>query len=218
MNNNFKYKLFGRFRGRKKNQKLFSSDINAFNLDISEDLILENYNILDIGSGSGENALFQAKSKPSSKIITCEIFEDGNINLLNKIILDQIKNIYLYKGNVLEFFDQIKQTPTFDEVWILFPDPWPKQRHHKRRLLNKNFLNLIINYLKIGGKLFIASDSQSYILSIIENIYDSQDFFLWKNQSVEEWNYENLKLPSTKFYKKAIKSNRNTMFFELHKI
>ena len=179
MNNNFKYKLFGRFRGRKKNQKLFSSDINAFNLDISEDLILENYNILDIGSGSGENALFQAKSKPSSKIITCEIFEDGNINLLNKIILDQIKNIYLYKGNVLEFFDQIKQTPTFDEVWILFPDPWPKKRHNKRRIIQPDFVELLERRLKQNGLIHLATDWEAYaehILEVMESFEGLQNY------------------------------------------
>ena len=64
----------------------------------------------------------------------------------------------------------------------------------------------------------IATDSQSYIQSIIKNIFLMQNIYIWNNQKVSEWNYNNLELPRTKFYKKATKSNRNSMFFELLKI
>jgi tRNA (guanine-N7-)-methyltransferase len=124
----------------------------------------------------------------------------------------------LFQGNVLEFFDLLKKEKIFNEIWILFPDPWPKIRHHKRRLLNENFLKKIHSYLKDDGRVMIASDSSTYLSSILVNIYQLKDYFLWKNQRVNFWNYQYLDLPITKFYKKAKKSNRNTMFIELIKI
>ena len=218
MNKKFKYKLFGRFRGRKRSQPLDVSYMNDYEISIKTDINKNNFNILDIGSGSGENAIHLSKLKPKSNIFTCEIFEDGNINLVNQIIKNNIKNIKLFNGNVLEFLDNINLDYYLNEVWILFPDPWPKIRHHKRRLINVNFLKIISSHLKKGGKIFIATDSASYTHSILNVINSSQDHFFWENQRLEYWKYAILNLPETKFFKKAQKSNRNSIIFELRKI
>jgi len=214
----FKYKLFGRFRGRKKIDHPSFRDAKKYQFKAEKNINKSKYNILDIGSGSGENALFLSNIYPKSTIITCELFDDGNVNLINQIIKNKIMNICLFQGNVLEFLDYTEPLLTFDEIWILFPDPWPKIRHHKRRLINNFFLENISKYLKHSGKLMIATDSQSYIQSIIKNIFLIQSTYIWNNQKVSEWNYGNLDLPRTKFYKKATKSNRMSMFFELLKI
>ena len=214
----FKYKLFGRFKGRKKSYLLSLNDFKKNLINKDTNIYPKNYNILDIGSGSGENAVYLSFIHPHAKIITCELFEDGNINLSNAIIKKSIDNIKLFQGNVLEFLDYIKKSKIFNEIWILFPDPWPKARHHKRRLLNINFLELIYSYLKDEGRIFIATDSQTYIQLILSIIYKARDYFIWENQQLEEWDYENLDLPETKFLKKAKKSNRKTMFFQLKKI
>jgi tRNA (guanine-N7-)-methyltransferase len=212
---NFKYKLFGRFKGRKKSKQI---SFNNYKVSIKDDIDHRNFNILDIGSGSGENALFLSNFYSNAKVITCELFEDGNINLFNSIQINKIDNIRLFNGNVLEFLDKLNHFLIFDQIWILFPDPWPKKRHHKRRLINSSFLKKVHLYIKNSGKLMIASDSQSYIQSILEIIYDVKEFYCWKNQRVAKWNYSNLELPRTKFYRKAEKSNRNTMIFKLRKI
>jgi len=214
----FKYKLFGRFKGRKKTNLLSSKEFTKFIINKDSNIYLKSYNILDVGSGSGENAVYLSFIFPHAKIITCELFEDGNINLSNEIIKKNINNIKLFQGNVLELLDFYKKSKIFNEIWILFPDPWPKTRHHKRRLLNINFFELIHFNLKNKGKVFIATDSQSYIQSILSIIYKVRDYFFWENQLFEEWDYENLNLPKTKFFKKAKKSNRKSMFFQLKKI
>ena len=214
----FKYKLYGRFKGRKKSYLLSSNEFkkNLINKDVN--IYSKNYNILDIGSGSGENAVYLSFIHPQARIITCELFEDGNINLSNEIVKNNTDNIKIFQGNVLEFLDCIKESKIFNEIWILFPDPWPKARHHKRRLLNINFLELIYFYLKDSGRIFIATDSQTYIQSILSIIYKVRDYFIWENQQLEEWDYENLDLPKTKFFKKAKQSNRKSIFFQLKKI
>ena len=214
----FKYKLYGRFKGRKKSYLLSSNEFkkNLINKDVN--IYSKNYNILDIGSGSGENAVYLSFIHPQARIITCELFEDGNINLSNEIMKNNTDNIKIFQGNVLEFLDCIKESKIFNEIWILFPDPWPKVRHHKRRLLNIKFLELIYFYLKDSGRIFIATDSQTYIQSILSVIYKVRDYFIWENQQLEDWDYENLDLPKTKFFKKAKQSNRKSIFFQLKKI
>ena len=214
----FKYKLFGRFKGRKRNEEINSNLINLYKINTTINLDANCYNILDIGSGSGENAINLSDKYTEARIITCELFKDGNLNLINKIIENNIKNINLFHGNVLEFLDNINCPNIFDEVWILFPDPWPKMRHHKRRLINPFFLKKISYFIKKSGNLMIATDSKSYTYSILKSIYEAQDYFLWQNPRINLWDYQYLNLPKTKFYKKALKSNRNSMFFRLNKI
>lgn len=215
---NFKYKLFGRFKGRKRNHKIFEKNHKKYEIDLNKKIDKFKYNILDIGSGSGENAIFLSNIFPKAKIITCELFEDGNINLCNLLIDNNIKNIYLYKGNVLEFLDKININLIFDEIWMLFPDPWPKIRHHKRRLINYSFLLKIHRYLKKDAKVMIGTDSDSYTQSILLSIYNSRDIYNWENQIVSQWDYNVLNLPKTKFSEKSKKSNRKSMFFVLKKI
>lgn len=214
----FKYRLFGRLKSRKKKFLKSFHHLEKYKLDISIDINKKNYNILDIGSGSGENAIYLSNIFPKAKIITCELYENGNINLCNKIINNNIKNIHLFYGNVLELLDQIDPLFFFDEIWILFPDPWSKIRHHKRRLINNIFMKKIASFHKNSGKLIIATDSQSYIHSIMKIVYDSQHLYFWQNQRVQEWDYDISEIPRTKFYKKAKKLNRKSMFFLLNKI
>ncbi len=214
----YKYKIFGRFKGRKKTNINYENCIDRFRIDIINDVNKNRKNILDVGSGNGDNAILLSKKNPDSKIFTCEIYKDGNINLSQNIEKNNISNILLFEGNVLEFMDQLSDKFVFDEIWILFPDPWPKARHHKRRLINRDFFKKIYVYLKNTGKVLIATDSDSYKEEIIKLIYEFQNMYLWKNQKYSLWNYGALDLPRTKFYQKALKSNRKSMFFQLNKI
>ena len=214
----YKYKLFGRFKGRKKNNKYVLNFLNDLNINIKKDIHKNNYNILDIGSGSGENAIYLSNIYPNAQIIACELFKDGNINLCNQIILNKIKNISLFQGNVLKFLDILNQKSIFDEIWILFPDPWPKVRHQKRRLINSKFIVFLHFYLKKNASLVMVTDSRSYKRSILNVIYNLKNMYFWENQNFEDWNYDLLDLPRTKFNQKAIKSNRNSMIFKLNRI
>ena len=218
MNKTNIYKIFGRLKSRKKQSKLTEYNLKKLQVNIDIDLNPKNYNILDIGSGSGENAINLSSLKPNAKIITCELFQDGNINLSDAIIKKKISNIKLFIGNVLEFLDTIENKKIFDEIWILFPDPWPKKRHHKRRLINNDFIKKIFSFQKNNGTLFISSDSPNYIESIFYTLYKNKDLYFWKNQKFHEWNYEFLKLPETKYFKKAKKLNKKSIFLELKKI
>ena len=213
-----KYRIHGRTRGRKNIQLINYKYFTDYLVNLRTDIIKCKNNILDVGSGSGENTIFLAEQNPDTLIIACEIFHDGNINLYNQLIKLKFNNIKLFRGNVIQLFDQLKIDSYFNEIWILFPDPWPKNRHHKRRLINNNFFKKVYPFLKKEGKIFIATDSIPYLNSMLNNIYDIKSLFRWKNDKPNSWIYKTKDLPQTKFYKKAENVNRTSFFIELEKI
>ena len=215
---NYKYKIHGRLKGRKKIKLLNEELYNKFAIDFHKDILKNKRIILDIGSGSGENSIVLAKENPRALVIACEIFLDGNINLCNEIYKQKLKNIRLYNNNIIKFFDNLTSKNLFNEIWILFPDPWPKLRHQKRRLINIFFFKRLFNLLKTKGMIYICTDSVSYLNSIIFTIYKTKKLFQWSNDMPYLWKYEFQNLPNTKFYKKAKKSNRQSFFIALRKI
>ncbi len=213
-----KYRIYGRTKGRKKIKFFDNNFFKDCIIDLKKDINKNKKTILDIGSGSGKNSLLLAKKNPDALIIACDIFEDGNIILCNNIFKSKLNNTKLFIGNVIKLFDQLKLDSCFNEVWILFPDPWPKNRHHKRRLIKNNFFKRIHSLLKDQSKIFISTDSTSYLISILNSIYDIQSLFRWQNDRPQKWIYEKLNLPHTKFFIKARDSYRPSFFIELVKI
>ena len=214
---NQEYKLFGRKRARKKKQINNIKEVSKYFVKFIEFKKNKRY-VLDIGSGSGENSINLSNIYPKSEIIACDIFLDGNYNLCNKIIDKKIKNISIYNGNVLELLDSIKTTNLFNSVWILFPDPWPKKKHFKRRLINKKFMLKLNKYINKGGFVHIVIDNQSYFRQILNVIYDIRKYLLWINQDKISWEFDLNIFPETKFYKKAIKYSRNPIYIKLKKL
>jgi len=122
---------------------------------------------LEIGFGNGLNLVRQAEHYPDRNFIGCEIYESGIgstlINLKNK----NINNVRIAVGDALETIECLS-IKSLDGVFILFPDPWPKKKHNKRRLVTKDFLKNIGPKMKDHAKLFITTDDRSYAQDIIE--------------------------------------------------
>ncbi|MBQ6011850.1 MAG: tRNA (guanine-N7)-methyltransferase, partial [Alphaproteobacteria bacterium] len=120
--------------------------------------------ILEIGFGNGEHLRELAIRNPNSIIIGAEPFANGVAALLSSItnesdnsVLDEYKNIRVFPDDVrllLKDFENVK----FSEIWVLHPDPWPKARHEKRRLLNHDFLNLLSEYMTKDSSIIIGTD------------------------------------------------------------
>ncbi len=104
-----------------------------------------------------------------------------------------------------------------DEIWILFPDPWPKKKHYKRRLINDVFFYKISSILLSSGKIFIVTDSISYFISILNSISKSK-LFQWINNKPHDWQYSNHNIIKTKYYKKTLNCNIKSMIMILSKI
>ena len=213
MINNSTYRLYGRTKGRKnnKNNDAFLK-IKLINIDD------KNYNILDIGSGFGESTIKIAKKNKKKIVICCDKYIDGLNNIFNNAQKELLDNIYIYQGNVHKMLDEYCINNSISEVWILFPDPWPKKKHFKRRLIDKFFFNKLKTYLKHDATINIASDSKSYNSQILRTINQVKTDFLWVNQSKSEWEYDTNTLPETKYYKKALENGRKPFYVKLKKL
>ena len=128
----------------------------------------ESGTILEIGFGNGEHLRDLSLANPDSIIVGAEPFANGVAALMSSIanesdntILPQYKNIRIFPDDVrllLKDFEDMK----FSEIWILHPDPWPKARHEKRRLLGHDFLNLLSKHLGKTGQIIIGTDHWEY--------------------------------------------------------
>ena len=213
MINNSTYRLYGRTKGRK------NKNVNEKFLQIKLTKIdNKKYNILDVGSGFGESTIKLAKQDKNKIVICCDKYIDGLNNVFKKSQIDSLENIYIFQGNVHKMLDECCKENSISEVWILFPDPWPKKRHYKRRLIDQNFFTKIKKYLKYGATINLATDSKSYIFQILRTIYNVKKDFAWLNQSKSEWDYESEILPETKYYKKALKNGLNPFYIKLKKL
>ena len=217
ISNNYSNRLFGRTRGRSKKKidlKKYHQTVAKYQFQNCDEKI--NY-ILDIGTGYGETSIFLANQFLDKVVISCEKYIDGNIILLKNIEKNKIKNIRLHNGNVYDILESIRRE-CFDLVWIFFPDPWPKNRHAKRRLITSDFLVKLHNTLKENSEIYIATDSTIYVRFILNSIYNCKDYFVWLNQSEMNLHIKDYFDIETKYYKKAINSQRKPSLFILRKL
>tara|TARA_Y100001970_G_scaffold151833_1_gene185975 strand:+ start:12230 stop:12871 length:642 start_codon:yes stop_codon:yes gene_type:complete len=212
--NKFKYRLFGRSKGRGKNTQISkeANNIKITKIDSCK------YNVIDIGCGYGESTLEIAMSETKKNVIACEKYVDGINNIVKIKTKNLLNNISIFHGNVHQLFDEFCPKNSISEIWILFPDPWPKKKHNKRRLINENFLDKLRLYLKKEALIHIATDSQPYLSEILISICNFKNYYSWINQSKAEWDYSNLELPKTKYFQKAQKNGNNSFYLKLMKL
>ncbi|HNY25074.1 MAG TPA: tRNA (guanine(46)-N(7))-methyltransferase TrmB [Alphaproteobacteria bacterium] len=136
--------------------------------------------ILEIGFGAGEHIRELALQNPDKIILGAEPFINGVASLLSSVTVEsdnqiktEFKNIFIYPDDVRKIIkkDSSEFVPIlFSEIYILHPDPWPKARHEKRRLLNSDFLNLLSERLEKDGRIIIGTDHWEYYEWIIEQL------------------------------------------------
>jgi len=124
--------------------------------------------VLEIGCGSGTSTLAMAKDEPGIDVIAVEIYRRGLAQLLCAIEREQVRNIRLIRGNALDVLQGLITPGSLSGVRVFFPDPWPKARHHKRRLLQPVTVDLIADRLVPGGVLHAATDHPGYAEQIAE--------------------------------------------------
>ena len=132
--------------------------------------IFESYKplILDIGFGSGESTINHAISHPENNYLAVEVHRPGIGRLLNKIEENTLTNIKIIRYDVIDILQEQIPDYSLTQIFIFFPDPWPKKRHHKRRLINTQLIKLIKKKLVMHGRLHIATDWEDYANNIME--------------------------------------------------
>lgn len=143
---------------------------------------------LEVGFGNGEHLIAQAQAHPEIGFIGCEPFINGVSALYKEIKDKNIHNIRVWADDVRPFFDRLKQE-SLERVFVLFPDPWPKTRHHKRRFINQDNLTKIARVLKEDGLLRMATDHAGLATWMLEECLEYPDLY-WTAQSKDDWQKE----------------------------
>jgi tRNA (guanine-N7-)-methyltransferase len=124
--------------------------------------------VLEIGCGTGTSTVAMAVAEPELNVIAVEVYRRGLAQLLNGIDREGLTNIRLVRGDGVDVLEQMLEPSSLTGVRVFFPDPWPKVRHHKRRLLQPATVALIANRLRPGGVLHAATDHAGYAEYIAE--------------------------------------------------
>ena len=163
-------RTFGRRHGKKlsvRQQTLVD--------ELLPNLAPETGDILEIGFGAGEHVRVLARNNPDKIIVGAEPFINGVASLLSAItdqnsnrVLNEYKNIKIWPDDVRDFLRS--SDSKFEQIWILHPDPWPKARHEKRRLLSADFLNMLSQHLTENGQIIIGTDHWEYFDWILDQV------------------------------------------------
>ena len=124
--------------------------------------------VLEIGCGTGTSTIAMAQSEPDVDVIAVEVYRRGLAQLLCAIDRENVTNIRLIRGDAVDVLEQLIVPSSLSGVRVFFPDPWPKTRHHKRRLLRPDTVSLIADRLRPGGVLHAATDHPGYAEQIAE--------------------------------------------------
>jgi tRNA (guanine-N7-)-methyltransferase len=124
--------------------------------------------IMEIGFGNGDHLATLAQAHPECDYLGVEVHRPGVGHLLLVIERHELTNLRIVCHDAVEVLEQQIPLRSLDEIIILFPDPWPKKRHHKRRLIQAPFVALLVERLKTGGLLRLATDWQAYAEQMLE--------------------------------------------------
>jgi tRNA (guanine-N7-)-methyltransferase len=124
--------------------------------------------VVEIGCGSGTSTLAMAQAEPEVDVIAVEVYRRGLAQLLSAIDREGVTNIRLVRGDGVDVLEHLVGPDSLTGVRVYFPDPWPKARHHKRRLLQPATVALIADRLRPGGVLHAATDHAGYAEHIAE--------------------------------------------------
>ncbi|RAK57207.1 tRNA (guanosine(46)-N7)-methyltransferase TrmB [Phenylobacterium deserti] len=140
---------------------------------------------LEIGFGGGEHMAAQAGRRPEVLVIGAEPFQNGVASAVRHIEEQNLANVRLHDGDVRDLIARLPDA-SLERVFILFPDPWPKARHHKRRLVQADLVAELARVLKPGGRLRFASDWADYVDWTLERLRASPAF-RWTAERADDW-------------------------------
>ncbi|MGI9422275.1 MAG: tRNA (guanosine(46)-N7)-methyltransferase TrmB [Hyphomicrobiaceae bacterium] len=171
---------------------------------------------LEIGFGGGEHIIWQARENSEVCLIGCEPFIDGTVKVLDAIDTHGITNLRLFADDARLVLRWLP-AESLDRVFVLFPDPWPKKRHHKRRLINPTTINLLARALKPGAELRVATDIADYARTILVAMH-GHAAFRWTARRPEDWRVRPQDWPPTRYEQKAIRERRRCYFLRFERL
>ena len=160
---------------------------------------------LEIGFGGGEHLLHQAKSNPDVALLGCEPFMNGVAMFLTKATVAEHDNARIYPNDVRNLFDVLPDA-SVDKAFLLYPDPWPKKRHHRRRFVTPEHLDPLARVMKPGAEFRVATDITDYVRQTLEEV--PRAGFEWLAESAADWRIAWDDWISTRYEQKALREGR----------
>ena len=167
---------------------------------------------LEIGFGAGDHLVAQAEKNPTVAFIGCEPFVEGIGKLISRIDSSGVTNIRIYPGDVRDLIVALPLA-SLGKVFLLFPDPWPKNRHHKRRIINRDFLDKLAGCLRVGGDLLVWTDHDEYVRWILDELLQ-HEAFSWTARGPEDWRIRPESGQKTRYESKALAAGRQCVYLQ----
>jgi tRNA (guanine-N7-)-methyltransferase len=139
--------------------------------------------IVEIGFGNGSSLAEAAANNPQHNFLGIEVHEPGIGHLMNILAHREIPNVRIFQGDAVEILRDRLEDGSVDRINLFFPDPWPKKRHHKRRLVSPAFADLVSRKLKSGGCFHAATDWEDYAFHITETFKTCDKLYLVDTRS-----------------------------------
>ncbi len=215
---------FGRLRARKltaRQQQLYAKMLPAYRIDPTS-AAADPFDIapreiwLEIGFGGGEHLIWQAERHPDVGLIGCEPFLDGIVKVLDAVERRGLKNVRLYDGDARDILRGLPPG-TLSRAFVLFPDPWPKRRHIKRRLINAVTLQLLAAALAPGSQLRIATDVADYARAMLLAVRQCPGL-TWPATATADWRQRPPDWPPTRYEAKADREGRRCYYFRFLRV
>jgi tRNA (guanine-N7-)-methyltransferase len=165
---------------------------------------------LEIGFGAGEHLAAQAEHHREISLIGCEVFENGIAKMLARIERQRLDNVRVFADDARLLIAALPPS-SVDRVFILFPDPWPKRRHRKRRIVSRETLDALAVIMRDGAELRLATDDCNCLCWILEQITD-HSAFEWLARRPSDWRERPEDWPPTRYEEKALAAGRAPFF------
>lgn len=170
---------------------------------------------LEIGFGGGEHMVHQATRNPDAAFIGAEPYINGVAMLLGKIRKAGAGNVRVHPGDVRDLFD-VLPAQSVEKAFLLYPDPWPKTRHHRRRFVTPEHLEPLHRVLKPGAEFRVATDIADYVRQTLEEV--PQAGFTWLAERAEDWRTPWEDWISTRYEQKALREGRVPHYLTFRRI
>ena len=170
-----------------------------------QEFIQGNYSLLDIGFGAGETLVSIAQSKLDMSLLGAEVYQSGIGTVLSKADEFNLENIKIVNEDAEDLLQNKIPDNSFDVIIMFYPDPWPKRRHHKRRLIKKEFIDLLSKKLKPNGIFYFKTDWKDYF-DKVNLLFEDPN---WEDLNLKDLEEHLRDIPPTSFEKKAIQANRS---------
>jgi tRNA (guanine-N7-)-methyltransferase len=171
---------------------------------------------LEIGFGGGEHLAWQAAAHPGIGFIGCEAYINGIAKLLSDVDEQGLANIRVHDGDARELVADLGDA-SIGRIFLLFPDPWPKRRHHKRRIVTPAMVAEFHRILKAGGTLRFASDIRDYIAWTLLH-FRAHGGFEWLAERPGDWRERPSDWPATRYEAKARAEGRAPAFLTFRRL